>query len=225
MVKLEESKGKLGESLIFGNAQLGSLLSRVQSAVIRSGIELETKIWEEIPENLRTSLNELSKESYEPNEKPPIQVVFKPSKPDPDRPSKSVQADFLIVDNQNRRFTLVEVKEGYVFDTKKSDGELTSLKSITSWLAQEFAFRTSYYICAFNQKSKEEIVKGTKNRFSIEHVLTGREFCEKIGIDYDTFREKRKVDQVVNRAYFLKTLLDIPEIRAEILQILNLDSE
>ena len=29
----------------------------------------------------------------------------------------------MIVDNPNRQFWLVEVKEGHVFDTKKADGE------------------------------------------------------------------------------------------------------
>ncbi|HVO71406.1 MAG TPA: hypothetical protein VMT24_15255 [Aggregatilineaceae bacterium] len=127
-----------------------------------------------VPPELWTTLEALSDISRDPHTLPPIQVVFKPSRPDPDNPKKSIEADFLVVDNINRRFMLVEVKEGYVFDTKKADGELESLKNITSWLAQEFAFRTHYFLCSFNQEHKETIVQGTKKRFSFNRARHDR---------------------------------------------------
>lgn len=188
---------------------------------IRSGFELETMLSAAIPAEIHTTLEALNNPSLDVQNSPPIQVVFKPSRPDPDNPKESIQADFLIVDNLKRTFMLVEVKEGHIFDTKKADGELTSLKNITAWLAQEFAYRTQYFICSFNQESREQIVLGTKRRFSDQHVLTGREFCEKIGVDYDALREQRRADQAANRNYFLGTLLQIPEIRAEIVDLLG----
>ncbi len=223
MVKLSDSKGTKGESAIriFGNERMGILFSKFQAVVIRSGLELEETLRRRIPEGMFTTLEALSDVTQNTANNPPIQVVFKPSRPDPENLLKSIQADFLIVDNTTRRFMLVEVKEGHVFDTKKADGELASLKNITSWLAQEYAFRTHYYICCFNQESREEIVLGTKKRFSIDHVLTGREFCGRIGIDYDIIREERSADQVGNRRFFLTELLAIPEIRDEVLEILN----
>jgi len=118
-------------------------------------------------------------------------------------------------------FKLVEIKEGYVFDTKKADGELASLKSITAWLAQEFAYSATYYICAFNQEDKEEIVAGTKKRFNLDHVLTGRELCALIGLDYDELRELRKSDQMENRRYFITQLLNIPEVYDEVVAVLK----
>ncbi|HLY25764.1 MAG TPA: hypothetical protein VKQ72_05450, partial [Aggregatilineales bacterium] len=57
--------------------------------------------------------------------------------------------------------------------------------------------------------------------FSLDHVLTGRELCEKISVDYDAFRSVRKIDQAENRRYFLSKLLEIPEIRAEIVELLR----
>jgi hypothetical protein len=223
MVKLSQSKGVSGEGFtrILGNEQLGKLLSKLQSAVIRSGFELEQILAVSIPSTLHTTLEALSEISSDISNKPRIQVVFKPSKPDPDNPKKSIETDFLIVDNQNRRFMLIEVKEGHVFDTKKADGELSSLKNITSWLAQEFAYRTQYFICCFNQESKETIVQGTKKRFSIEHVMTGREFCELVGLDYDILREQRRQDQSENRDYFFRQILAIPEMRIEIRRLLQ----
>jgi hypothetical protein len=223
MVKIEASKGKVGESFvrIFGNEQMGLLLSKLQSAVIRSGFELEQMISAAIHPNLHTTLDNLDDAVSPSTAKPQIQVIIKPSRPDPDNPKKSIQADLLIVDNVNRSFSLIEVKDGYVFDTKKSDGELASLKNITSWLAQEFPYSAHYYICAFNQEDKDAIVQGTKKRFTTDHVMTGRELCEKIGINYDEIRAKREIDQRTNRRYFLNQLLQIPEIRAEVMDLLD----
>lgn len=147
MAKISQSKGKKGESFvrIFGNEMMGALFSKVQSTAIRSGFELENLLKEVLPQEIETTLSDIDNDSLDYKKRLPIQVVFKPSRPDPDREKKSIQADLLIVDNTRRMFMLVEVKEGYVFDTKKSDGELASLKNITAWLAQEFAYRTEYY--------------------------------------------------------------------------------
>jgi len=220
MAKISESRGSSGASYerLFGNPAIGLLFSKVQSTVIRSGFELEKVLQEVTPPEIQTTLEALADESIV---KPPIQVVFKPSKPDPESKVKSIQADLLVVDNVNRRFSLIEVKEGYLFDTKKADGELSSLRNITSWLAQEFAYRTHYYICAFNYESKEGIVNGLKKRFSIDHVMTGRELCEAINLDYDYIRELRRADQLENRQYFLRGLLAIPEVRNEIRELLG----
>ena len=51
--------------------------------------------------------------------------------------------------------------------------------------------------------------------------MTGRELCEMIGVDYDAFRSQRKIDQDKNRHYFICKLLEIPEIRAEIIELLR----
>lgn len=227
MTKIAQSRGKSGEGFtrVFGNERLGLLFSKIQATVIRSGFELEETIKSSIPENIWTTLEELADITQDARTKPPVQVVFKPYRPDPENNKRSIQADFLIVDNTKRQFMLVEVKEGSVFDTKKSDGELVSLKSITSWLAQEFPYTTQYYICSFNQENKEAIVAGTKGRFTINHVMTGREFCEIVGIDYDRLREFRKLDQNENLAYFLEHLLEIAEVRSMVMKLINTDAQ
>jgi hypothetical protein len=61
MAKIEESKGRSDEnsgySRLFGSQQLGKLMSRVHSAVIRSGNELEKIIEAETPEKIKVSLD------------------------------------------------------------------------------------------------------------------------------------------------------------------------
>ena len=51
--------------------------------------------------------------------------------------------------------------------------------------------------------------------------MTGHGFCRHIGLDYDTLRENRKIDQRGNRQYFLTELLKIPEIRDEIFELVQ----
>ena len=69
------------------------------------------------------------------------------------------------------------------------------------------------YVWCFNQTSKEEIVKGFKNAFEIEHVMTGRELCETLGISYDEIIEERKKDTKANIEYFYQQLMAIPAIK------------
>src|SRR5260221_9268232 len=105
MVKLSDSKGTAGESAIriFGNESIGLLFSQFQAAVIRSGFELEQMLFDAIPPDLHTTLELLSDVSRDQGTLPPTQVVFKPSRPDPESQKKSIEADFLVVDNINRQ--------------------------------------------------------------------------------------------------------------------------
>lgn len=226
MVKLKDAKGKSGEAFtrLLGNADLGKLLSRVQASLIRGGNELENLLAKVIPLEMHTTLDELSQPPNS-NLRPGIQVVFHPKRPDPHDSEKTIQADLLVVDNEKRLFMLIEVKDGDTFDTKKSDGELESLRMICSWLAQEFPYKAQYYICAFNQSDRKKIIDGTKKRFSEQHVMTGIELCAHLGVDFDTVREMREVDQTENREYFLRELLAIYDIKSEILRLLELDDE
>ncbi len=106
-----------------------------------------------------------------------------------------------------------ELKDGDTFDTKKSSGEVDSLNHFAKGLGQQLGYEASYSICSFNQTSVEAIVKGTKGRFRTDQVLTGRQFCELIGIDYDELVKSRLVEQQENLDYLLNEMLAIPAVR------------
>jgi len=61
MVKISETKGRSdansGYARLFGNQQLGQLISRVHATVIRTGNELERIIEAATPEHLKTTLD------------------------------------------------------------------------------------------------------------------------------------------------------------------------
>jgi hypothetical protein len=65
-------------------------------------------------------------------------------------------------------------------------------------------------------------VEGIKGRFNIDQVLTGRELCGLIGVDYDDIRRLRENDQTANKQYFTQQLLNIPEVRDLVLAQLGI---
>ena len=97
------------------------------------------------------------------------------------------EPDFIIfVLDREKICNIVELKDGDSFDTKKSSSELESLRAFTNHIAPKIPFMVRFYICCFNQNDKTRIIEGFKKRFEQDQVLTGREFCNLLGIDYDS---------------------------------------
>jgi hypothetical protein len=67
-------------------------------------------------------------------------------------------------------------------------------------------------MCSFNSPSKEAIYHGLKHKFPLDELMTGKELCDLLGIDYDEILDIRKQDQEDNIDYFVESLKNIPEI-------------
>ncbi|OGO16963.1 MAG: hypothetical protein A2Z14_15300 [Chloroflexi bacterium RBG_16_48_8] len=227
MPRISESKGRGDENSgyvrLFGNVDVGLLISRVQATVIRAGNELEKILEEKTSHSLKSTLDEaLSNQiPLTPSQKV---IVFRPSMPAKSG-SPGVTGDILILDNSLKSVLVIEVKDGDTFDTKKASGELESMKKISGYVASITGYASSYYFCSFNQEDKEAIVTGAKGRFGIENAMTGRELCELLEIDYDQIREERNMLQSENLEYFLSELLQNTEIREIIEQMLQYEEE
>lgn len=221
MAKISDSKGRSDENSgyarLFGDQQLGQLMSRVQAAVIRTGNELEHLLENETPVHLKADLD-----SILAGQKPlsNIQVVFHakmPARGD----ERGEQADIVIFDHGHKKAMVIELKDGDTFDTKKSSGELDSMTTFSKWLERKIGYPTTFYFCSFNQDDKQAIVSGAKGRFDVAHAMTGRELCNLLAIDYDALREKRRSEQPENLRYFIGELLRIDEVRKIIGELLN----
>jgi len=222
MVKISETKGRSdvnsGYARLFGNQQLGQLISRVHATVIRTGNELERIIEAATPEHLKTNLHTiLEQRGLFASD---IQVVFQGRMPGTVKQSGST-IDVAVFDHPNCNVSIIELKDGDTFDTKKSSGELDSMMKFADWISNKTAYSATFYFCSFNQDDKEAIVRGAKGRFDVSHAMTGRELCTILGIDYDVLREKRQSKQSENLGYFLSELLKISEIRQFIRKLLN----
>ena len=133
--------------------------------------------------------------------------------------------DVIILDHQAQAAYVMEIKNGSTFDTKKSSGELASLMHAAEVVASVTGYRTSYAFRAFNQDDKDMIVKGSKSRFTLDTVMTGREVCALLGVDFEVLRMQRQGDQADNLQRFIEELLRIPGARAKIVELLNQSGE
>jgi hypothetical protein len=190
-----------GYERLFGNRQLGLLMSKVQSAVISTGNELEKTIADEITDTKGISIQKINKENR----------VFKGIKDGHD-----IIIDCVVA--KEGKFMLIEIKDGDTFDTKKVAGEVASLITAKAHLIKSHNLKeeqVSIHYCSFNATNHEQIEKGAKGLLPKDSAMTGREFCKMIGLDFDKIVEGRKSDQKENLDYFIGELKKIPEIHSK----------
>lgn len=217
--KVNTSSG--GYNRVFDNDELGRLMAKVQSTVISNGNELEKIILSKTQNilDLDTYIEEVTNGDIPNGTYVCTKKILKKSSYRMD----GNEPDLLIFIVQQRRVCkIIELKDGDSFDTKKAWGEQEHLEQFNLHIGARIPFVSDYYICCFNQTSKEEIVRGFKNAFSIEHVMTGKELCEILNISYEEILEERKKDAKANMEYFYQELMAIPAIK-ELFDSQNID--
>jgi len=224
MALIENAKGRRdnqspsGYTRLFGISSLGNLMSRIQGTVISSGTELEKLIWErvqqiiDLDDFISTALNQ-----------PMIGIWV--ARKQQIKNSKAIHSkyepDFLAFNPNNRICYIVELKDGDQFDTKKSSGEYTSLHNFNNDISQSIPYSTHIYICSFNSATKKEIYDGFKHKFPINEIITGKELCELLDINYTDITNIRMNDQQNNVDYFIKELLRINAVKDAIMKYLQ----
>lgn len=194
---------------IFDNVQLGLLISKIQATSIRNGNELEKLIVQNSHqiENLDDFIKRCQKVSYG--------VYLCPKKTlKKSQFANGQEPDMLVfIIGDTYLCKIIELKDGDNFDTKKAKGEKEALIRFRNHLAHSIPFETEYYICCFNQNNKETIFQGFKKEFEKDEILTGRELCRVLNIDFDNLVNYRKEDAEDNFIYFLEELLKISKVR------------
>lgn len=207
-----------GYERLVGDADMASVFTKAQSTVITNGTELERII----SDRSRT-IDDLDAFIEECDNGTVVDGAYLCTK-------KAVKAskyklpghepDFIAfsVNKAKNLCYVVELKDGDAFDTKKSLAEREMLQLFMNHLAPKIPFRTKFYICCFNQSDKTKIVTGFKNVFTAEEVMTGREFCNILGVDYDAIVKLRKDDAVDNFKYVVEKMFEIKEVRFQFSQ-------
>lgn len=218
-MKIRNARGRKDENSgyirLFDNVSLGQLISKVQATVISNGTELERLILART--NTIANLDEFINSVTEGETNDGIYVCKKSVIKKSAINITKHEPDLLIFLVQKRRVCkIIELKDGDAFDTKKSRGEKEQLEEFADKFGAKIPFVTEYYICCFNQNDKDIIEKGFKGVFDKNHILTGRELCDILKIDYDEIVNIRKADTKDNINYFLDEIVAIPEIKAEI---------
>lgn len=222
MAKLRNAKPKNvsgAYNRLFGHAELGLLISRVQSTVISSGSELERLIRDKVAgiENL----DEFLRRDIMPDR------VFLATKRQIKKcnslDAKDSEPDFIVFKrrhNEQKRH-VIEVKDGHVFDTKKSSSERQSLHRFVSKNGRNLPYIISTHFCAFNQSDRLAIWEGFKKRINLNEAMTGQELCDLLEIDYNEIVGLRRADAADNFDYFIESLLQIPDAKNRILAFLE----
>lgn len=193
-----ENETPSGYVRLFGNKQLGMLISKIQSTVISTGNELEKDIEKEIKNPEGISIQSINKEKR----------IFRGIKDGHD-----IIIDCVI--EKDGKIMLIEIKDGDTFDTKKVAGEIESLKKAKAHIIKENNLDeedVTIHYCSFNATSHEQIERGAKGLLPKGSAMTGEEFCDLVGLNYNKIIEERKKDQKENLKYFIEELKKIPEI-------------
>lgn len=220
MAKIKNARPKTsggGYERLVGNQAIADIFTKAQSTVISNGTELEKIISDraKLIYDLDEFIDKCDEGTIPDGAYLCTKKVVKASK----YKLEKHEPDFVAftLDKAKNTCYVVELKDGDAFDTKKSIAEKEMLQTFVNNLAPLIPFRIKYYICCFNQLEKTKIVAGFKNAFSIEEVMTGKEFCEILGIDYDKIIELRKNDTKDNFNYIVEKMSEIPEIKEAII--------
>ena len=117
----------------------------------------------------------------------------------------------------------MEIKDGDAFDTQKASAARQDMYVFMSKNRPYLPFEDlTPHFCCFNQNDKQTILRGFKESIHPEDTMTGREFCELVGLDYERILELRKPIAEGNISYFIRELLKIREVKENIVQELNI---
>lgn len=204
---------------VFDDEELGALASKIQSTVISSGNELERMISRMVP-NI-PDLDEFLIQEIMPNGV--FLVRKRQMKKCKTLDFAGAEPDFMVFKRKKNIQTchVIELKDGHVFDTKKSRAERQAMHGFIERNAPHIQYRFQAHFCAFNQDDKHVIWDGFKRKISLSEAMTGREFCELLEIDYDEIVENRRSDGPDNIEYFLSELTRIESVRPRLLELLD----
>ncbi|MBY4717509.1 hypothetical protein [Ralstonia mannitolilytica] len=227
--KMKKGRKDGGYTRLFGDDDLGSLISQVHATSISAGTELENLIC-----SLHTQIMEERSLTDFINGKLPNGTWLIPKRIIKKYLKKSMgsdsEPDFIIIVLTDKKAYVVEIKDGDTFDTKKSQGEVASCRKFAQLFANYLLKNGLFYdvsikICCFNQNSHEEIVKGFKHAIRKSEAWTGQDLCRVLGISYTNILQQRAVHQKQNLIYFAAELLKIDAMKDCIAQTLSADNK
>ena len=201
----------------FGDPELAHLLGRVQSLIVRNGFELERLITQAAAELLIADLDDFLSDQIMPiGVSVATKRVIKAAQT---IAGQGIEPDFLVFERTEteQRCHIVELKDGHEFDTKSSAKERENLQTFLDQNATTLHYYQNHCrICGFNATTRAEIQEGFKGVIDISQAMTGREFCELLGVDYDAILAQRAADREANFDHLITELLNISAVREAI---------
>ena len=191
---------------VLGVPELGALVSKIHSASIRNGNQLERMIAdrvEHVPD-----LDEFLTAEIMPGGV--LLATKKAIKASKRIDSGSPEPDFMVFKRRGgqQRCHIIELKIGHVFDTKKAAGEHDSMHRFMARAAPDIPYVVTSHFCAFFQNDHDAIMNGFKHKIAREEAMTGRAFCDLLDIDYEEIARVFDEDAGNNLRYVLQQFVD-----------------
>lgn len=204
---------------LFGDPELGALVSKIQSTVIASGNEMERMIADMV-----TNVPDLDIFLQQEIMEDGVRIVRKKQmKECRTLDFSGAEPDFMVFKRRHGRQNchIIELKDGHVFDTKKASAEHQAIHRFIERNARHIQYTISAHFCAFNQEDNIAIYEGFKKKIALEEAMTGREFCELLEIDYDEIVARRMANAPDNVEFLLAELVGIDGIRQRLVELLS----
>lgn len=185
-------------------------MSQSHATTIAAGNELEKMVWERVPHKI-DNLTEFVESQQSVRERNKVFVANKKQVKACELFDSELEPDLIAF--KHLTCYIIEVKDGDTLDTKKAQGEQDTMTRFSHEVANNAPYMFKTIMCCFNADSREQIHTGLKRRFALDQCMTGAELCQLIGIDYDEIVRIRRNDCQSNLDYFVRGLIDIPNIR------------
>lgn len=225
--------------LLFGNKKISKLVSQIQSAIIRVGNDLEKIIKKHFQDNAKIIMIKtlecftkivIDKEYIDKGqiyffESRLLKNYFQNHHIDLSEEYWDNQKHKLILPNPDFNFFfltqkiiyVIELKLGNTFDTKKLQGEISSIEKYIKFMRKNInSYHYHWYLTSFLSKDVNEILKGTKGFITKDNLLTGQQLCSLLNIDFQKIILEIKSNQIDNCNY-LKEVINNIKIKSYIL--------
>jgi hypothetical protein len=221
LIRNRKSNSSGAYKRILGNEKLDNLISKTHATTISAGSELEKIISSVTNAYVVNDINEFNK--IMKNERISEEQIYLINKKiiKKSELSHKNEPDFIVIEFDKKELNIIELKEGYEFDTKKSEGELNNLNEFSHFISSKISYKTNIFICCFHTNNKDLIYNGLKKKVPLENIMTRDQFCELLGLDYMKIVEIRKKEIEDNFNYFVEQLLEIPEINIKLKESLK----
>jgi hypothetical protein len=186
--------------------KFADLLRKIQSCVIGNGNELEKLIYKNVRSENKFYNRELSNFKLETvndfvvQMKVPVPICFGLAK-------KNIALDNVVFTPTD--IYVIEIKDGFNFDTKKSQGEVKSLMAACDIIekADPLNRKCISKIVFWSANSLQQV--SFKAKGSEDMWITGKDYSSKFNIDYNKVEAERMEDAEKNLTFLVEKLIDI----------------
>ncbi|WP_128008894.1 type II restriction endonuclease [Mycoplasma sp. ATU-Cv-508] len=215
-----ESSGSY--AIVLNDEKLAKLITAIHATSIANGNQLEKLVLEKTGAKTIKNVEELQNILNKNFDNQSMWVVPKKVVKRRWNFGKRIEPDFLVIQKDNETMYIIELKMGWVFDTKKVNGEWEQLKEFSNLISNSVSYKTEIFMCSFNSNSIDQIYQGFKGIIKKENLMTGKEFCSLMKINYEEIKAVFDNDAEKNLNFFIESILEIPKIRGILLD--NLES-